>query len=46
MRCGGIEDEAMLTERVVPANEPVKKSSQFPVNRDSLELWTVFFAGS
>src|SRR6202034_3116139 len=27
---------------VVPANEPVRKSSQFPANRDSLELWTVF----
>jgi hypothetical protein len=24
---------------VVPANEPVKKSSQFPTNCDSLEKW-------
>jgi hypothetical protein len=29
---------------VVPAQEPVKKSSQFPANCDSLEMWaeTVF----
>jgi hypothetical protein len=31
---------------VAPANEPVKKSSQFPANCDSLEQWRRGFAGS
>jgi hypothetical protein len=28
---------------LVPANEPVKKSSQFPANCDSMELWAAKF---
>src|SRR5260370_31003565 len=30
-------------QQVVPAFEPVKKSSQFPANGDSMEMWAARF---
>jgi hypothetical protein len=38
-------EAAQVYERP-PAIEPVRKSSQFPANRDSLGLWAAVFAGS
>src|SRR5260370_20104926 len=41
--CGGNPAYQLFVKirwpRVVPANEPVKKSSQFPANCDSMEMW-------
>src|SRR3979490_1135425 len=35
----GCREEEASTPDVAPAKEPVKKSSQFPANCDSMEMW-------